>query len=815
MRLLLPKALLLLLLSTLMACGADEPRGGEQIREFTQGMRWAPGFVPFYHDSRKGRVYLLLDDSNRELLYQESLPRGVGSNDIGLDRGQLGGAAAWVRFESAGDKVMLKRLNQSYLADSPNDAERRSVEQAFASSVLWGFPVVARDRNQLLVDATDFLLRDSHGIARRLKALGEGSYKPDASRSAVYEPRTRAFPRNTELEAVLTLVGDDPGPELRSVVPDPYAITVHTHHSFIALPESGYRSRAFHPESGYWTHTVADYAAPINESLERRVIRRHRLVKKDPAAAVSDPVEPIIYYLDPGTPEPVRSALIEGASWWAEAYEAAGFSNAFRVEMLPDEADPMDVRYNVIQWVHRSTRGWSYGSSVVDPRTGEIIKGHVTLGSLRVRQDLLIARGMTSPFADDGDDREAMAMSLARIRQLSAHEVGHTLGLAHNFAASVRDRASVMDYPHPRMTLAEDGTISLDDAYAVGIAEWDKRAIRYGYAQYADAQEESTALAALLADNRASGFEFISDPDSRELSDFHPRSHLWDGGAEPVAELERMMQLRAAALARFGADSLPPGSPLSDLQEAIVPVFLYHRYQVEAVAKLVGGADYRYAIKGDTAAPAVTAVSPGRQAAAVDALIATMQPDSLVLPSTLLQQIPPKAYGYERHRESAPARTGALFDPLTLSEVAVGHSLDALLHPERLARLALQHSLDSAQMSPAQLFGRLQDALLVREYPGYEGAIDRRSAGLLLQHWRKLLADDAVEPEVRAASRAALEKAQRLMRARYRNSAPYAEFYRYQNGLIEQVLDGRFQPLETAPAELPPGSPIGGAAGSY
>jgi hypothetical protein len=369
-----------------------------------------------------------------------------------------------------------------------------------------------------------------------------------------------------------------------------------------------------------------------------------------------------------------------------------------------------------------------------------------------------------------------------------------------------------MDYPQPQMTLAEDGTISLQNAYATGIADWDKRAITYGYAEYGDPAAEADALAAQLADNRAAGFEFISDPDSRDISDFHPRSHLWDGGAEPVAELERLMALRAAALERFGADSLPSGAPLSDLQEAIVPVYLYHRYQVEAVAKLVGGADYRYALKGDAVAPAVTAVTPERQAAAVDALLATLNPAALALPASLLEQIPPKAYGYRRNRESAPARTGALFDPLTLSEAAAGHSLAALLHPERLARLALQHSLDPAQLSPAQLFARLHDALLLREYAGFEGAIDRRSSGLLLQHWRNLLLEDEVEPEVRAAALAALEKAQRLMRARYRSPAPYADFYRYQNGLTEHALEGRMQPVETIPARMPPGSPIGSPA---
>ncbi|WP_439102063.1 zinc-dependent metalloprotease [Congregibacter sp.] len=810
-----------LLVTLLSACGGSEPGGGEQIREFAEDMEWQPGFVSFYHDTRQGKIYLLLDESNNELLYQESLPRGIGSNDLGLDRGQLGGDAAVARFEPAGDKVLLRQINQDFRSSTANAAERQSVEEAFASSVLWGFPVVARDGDQRLVDATEFLLRDSHGVAARIKALGEGSFKPDATRSAVFEPRSRAFPLNTELEAIVTFVGDDPGPLLRSVAPDPHSVTVHTHHSFIALPDDGFEPRVFHPEAGFFDLAYADYSTPIDESLEKRLIYRHRLVKKDPSAAVSDPVEPLVYYLDAGTPEPVRSALIEGASWWADAFEAAGFRDAFRVEMLPEDADPMDVRYNLIQWVHRSTRGWSYGSSVVDPRTGEILKGHVSLGSLRVRQDLLIARGMTGAFADDGgadgdadsDDNEAKAMALARIRQLSAHEVGHTLGLAHNFAASIRDRASVMDYPHPQMSLNGDGEISLDDAYATGMGDWDKRAIRYGYAQFDGADDEAAALEEMLADNRASGFEFISDPDSRDLSDFHPRSHLWDSGADPVAELHRVMKLRAAALDEFGASSIPAGSPMSDLQEALVPVFLFHRYQLEAVAKLVGGADYRYALKGDHSGPVVVPVSSARQRAALEGILATLRPDALSLSPALLQQIPPKAYGYSRTRESAPSRTGALFDPLSLAEAAAGHSYDALLHPERLARLALQHSLDPAQLSPALLFTRLQDAILLQEYSGMEAAIDRRSGGLLLKHWRQLFVNIHTDPEVRAAARGALEKARRLMQARSRRggegASDYADFYGYQEWLIGQALEGRMPPQESKGSPMPPGSPIG------
>ncbi|MEO0436099.1 MAG: zinc-dependent metalloprotease [Pseudomonadota bacterium] len=819
----------------LSACGGDEPKGGEQIRQYTQGMSWQDGFLPLYLDERKGRVYLLLQSSELELLYQESLPRGIGSNDIGMDRGELGDRTALVRFEAAGERVLLKKLNLRYRADSQSEAERLAVEQAFASSVLWGFPVVARDGQQRLLDATDFLLRDSHGVARRLKAMEEGTYKVESSRSAIYPPRTRAFPNNTELEALITLVGENPGKEVRSVVPDPLAISVHMHHSFIELPDPGYRPRRFHPRSGFWSQEYADYAAPLGASLERRVIPRHRLIKANPGKGVSAPVEPLIYYLDPGIPEPVKGALLEGASWWNEAFDAAGFENAFRVEILPEGADPMDVRYNVIQWVHRSTRGWSYGASVVDPRTGEILKGHVTLGSLRVRQDLLIARGMTAPFleaellaeevssttnpnAEDGAthdgvselDDAAIAMALARIRQLSAHEVGHTLGLAHNFAASARERASVMDYPYPEIALNAPGGVKLGNAYATGIGAWDKRAIHYGYAQFEEASEDE-ALLEHIARNDALGFEFISDPDSRSIDDFHPRSHLWDNGAEPIAELQRLLDLRAHALNRFGAGVLTDDAPMSDLQEAIVPVYLYHRYQVEAVGKLLGGSDYAYVLKSDSVAEPVSSISRDRQRAALGALLKTLAPSVLVLPDSLLKHIPPKAYGYQRSRESAPARTGATFDPVSLAEAAAEQTLAVLLHPERLARIALQKARDENQLSLADVYSALKDSVLLPEHSGLAGAIDRRVGSSLLRRYRALMSDLAVAPEVRASARAALLDTQRLFRARHRSDEIYRRYYDFELWLIDHTMRGDGDLPESSPVRIPPGSPVGAA----
>lgn len=503
---------------------ATAPQADNSIAGFTASMIPQPGLIPIYADKTNGKVYLQVSTNNPEYLYYFSLPQGLGSNDIGLDRGQLMSLdAKLVVFEDAGDKVLLRQRNTQYRAVSDNPLEQRSVDEAFASSVLWGFPVVARTADSMLLDATEFALRDSHGVSRTLAATNQGDFSLDASRSALYWPRTKAFPKNTELEATLTFTGDKPGEFVRQVAPDPYSISVRMHHSFVQLPEAGFVARPFHPESGFWSFEYKDYAVPIEAEMMQRFVPRHRLSKKDPTAAVSEAVEPIIYYLDPGVPEPVRSALLDGAKWWDQAFAAAGYKDAFQVKMLPADADPLDVRYNVIQWVHRATRGWSYGYGLMDPRTGEIIKGHVTLGSLRVRQDYLIAQGMTAPFAADSMDpsaaddttaqtgnREAQAalseMALARIRQLSAHEIGHTLGIAHNFAASNKDRASVMDYPHPLLTLGADNKISLTGAYANGIGDWDKRVIQYGYGDFADDQ----ARLDFVSQAHQQGFRFVS-----------------------------------------------------------------------------------------------------------------------------------------------------------------------------------------------------------------------------------------------------------------------------------------------------------------
>jgi hypothetical protein len=606
------------------------------------------------------------------------------------------------------------------------------------------------------------------------------------------------------------------------VTPDPHAMTIRERTSFIALPGPGFTPRRFNPRAGYFASVYRDYTAPLGQPLDQLFILRHRLIKKDGNCKnACEAVAPIQYYVDRAAPEPIRTALVEGARWWDEAFQAAGWAKGtFRVDALPADADPMDVRYNIIQWVHRYTRGWSYGEAVADPRTGEIIKGNVTLGSLRGRQDYLIAEALLSPYKDGAAAGDAahdpmLEMVLARIRQLSAHETGHTLGLAHNFtASSVKQGDSVMDYPHPYATVNGSGQIDLSHAYAAGIGDWDKVAIDYGYREFAPGTTgdgEQAALSRILADADRAGQVFITDEDARPFGSAHPHAHLWDNGADPAAELERVLAVRAAALKNFGEGAIRPGTPMAELEKTLVPLYLFHRYQTEAAIKEIGGLDYRYNERGDGLEnPSV--VDPAEQQKALAAVLKTLAPETLTLPESILRLLPPTPPGYPRTQESFPAHTGLTFDPVAAAEAAADLTLTVLLDPARASRLIEYHMRVPGSPALRSVLEAVSAAVAQRPEGGHtlssevERAVEFRALEAMLAL--------AVNPEASSQARAIARWHIGDVLKQLTTAAPLQDSAEaiHRAALIERIQEFERDPAKFVPAppvEAPPGMPIG------
>jgi hypothetical protein len=850
------------LLCLVAAVNAQRPAGGEggagarggdakpaaTIASITQNLKKYDGFYPFFYDDKSGKIYLEIGRWGEEFLYFSSLPEGIGNG--GAERGQA--SAVIAKFIKVGPKVFLLQPDYEHRAVNGSADEKRDVADAFSQSVLYGFSPVALEGDKALVDLTPFIVRDALHIGENIgsgrgnpgsafaaaannRAGGAGGgYRLDDSRSAVYMDNTKNFPKNTEFEALVTFTengggGGGGGGRRAGVAPDASAVTVRMHQAFVQLPDSGYKPRKYDPRSGFIDFAYYDFSAPMTESLEKRFIIRHRLQKKDPNAAVSEPVEPIVYYIDRGAPPLIRNALVEGGSWWNQAFEAAGFKNAFIVKELPEGADPMDIRYNMVNWLDRSgnpQRAFSYGSGYTDPRTGEIIKGVVTLGSDRHREDYLIAEGLLQPYTEEPEvgsagkgrngaggrssgkpvDLRMQEMALARIRQLSAHEIGHTLGLMHNFEASVRDRASVMDYPFPRFSMKEDGSIDLSQVYATGIGGWDKRAIIWGYSDFPSGTDEDAALDKIMKETLKEGFKYI--PDVGGMA--HPLSNQWDDGVNPIDQLNKLMSIRRRLLDNFSEKAIPQGSPMATLQEVLVPIYLLHRYQVEAAAKSLGGLYFTHAVKNDGEKP-TEMVEPAEQWRAFDALMGTITPAALELPEALIARIPPRPTGYPATIEVFRGHTGPTFDPIAAASAAADNTLSYLLDGERAARLIEYQARDERQPGLMAVLDSLVGRTWKTMVPaGYRGELQLLVDNLTLKRMLALAADPRHADNVRAESLAAVDELKGWMQAQVGGATGKWKgallFGLEQIGEFEKDAD-KFV-IEPA-IEMPPGAPIG------
>ena len=824
----------------------EAPAAIPAIESRTSGMTAIPGFVPLFWEESSGRLYAEFEIGGEGFLYQVSLASGLGSNPVGLDRGQLS-VTAILEPMRIGPRVLLMEPNVNYRALSDNPEEVRAVEDAFAPSVLWGFAVEAATGDRALVDATDFFLRDTHGAAARIRRAGQGEFRVDRDRSAFHLPRTKGFPDNTEVETLLTFTSDAPGRLVQAVAASGEAITLRQHHSLVRLPGPGFEVREADPRIGVNGPQFLDYATPIDEPMAVRLTSRHRLHKRDPSAERSEAVEPIVYYLDPGVPEPVRGALLDGARWWNEAFEAAGFVDAFRVEVLPPGADPQDIRYNMIHWTHRRTRGWSYGGSVRDPRTGEIIKGNVNLGSLRLRQDHLHGVGLTAPYgasasgtpfglvpglppdphgpdscglsatpgfaylAQVGDGASSVDLALARVRQLSAHEVGHTLGFPHNYLASTYGgRASVMDYPAPLPILEEDGSISLDDAYGVGVGSYDVLSVRWAYGHFPP-EETAAALDAIVREGLSAETRFVAHTDNYIGAGAHPLVSVWDNGADLVRQLDREIDIRRAGLEAFGENAIRPGEALSQLEPVLVPLYLHHRFQMKAAMNTIGGQEYYYAVRGDGQRP-VAPVPGARQRAALASVLRTLETDFLALPRRILDLLPPPAYR-EGGGETFDGHTGLVFDPLAAADTSADYTVLLLLHPERMARLVNNHALDPEQPGLGEVLDRLLEATWAAPESDdpYLRAVGEAAERSVLNGMMR----EAQNPDNPARVRAVLEDRLAYLGDRLEAADGLSPHERLAAADIRRFSE-RAESLDpnARRPELPPGSPIGSPSGS-
>ncbi len=776
------------------------------IGETVAGNTAIEGYFNLYWDDALGNLYWEIDKLDTEFLYQISMGSGLGSNPIGIDRGQLRGTYV-LAAQRVGPRVLLVEPNYRYRATSDNPLEVQAVNDAFAPSVIWGFDIVAAEGDSVLVDATNFFLRDARDVVGQIARSNQGAFSLDTSRSALFLDNTAGYPENVEVEAMLTFTSSNPGNLVNSVAASGNSITLRQHHSIVKLPDDNFEPRLADPRIGTFGPTIQDYGTDIDTDKNVRLVARHRLEKADPTAARSRAVEPIVYYVDSGTPEPIKTALIEGASWWNQAFDAAGFIDAFQVRELPAGADAQDVRYNMIHWTHRRTRGYSYGGSVQDPRTGEIIKGNVNLGSLRLRQDYLMGQALVPAFdymaEVVADTSASVNMALDRVRQLSAHEVGHTLGFPHNYIASAYGRESVMDYPAPLIEITDDGRIDLSNAYVQRIGEYDKLAVRYAYSQFAPDADAAEELAAIVQESLDTGLIFMDHNNNNFRGAGHQFAGVWDNGDNLVEHLKHEIEVRRIGLANFSQKVIDRGTPISELEWALLPLYMHHRFQLNSAAQSIGGADYRYAVRGDGQLP-LTIVEAEEQRDALETVLSTLTPEFLAIDPEILKMLPPSAHRYATG-EAFPGRTQLLFDPLGAAEAAASLTLEILLHPARMARLVAYGSLGDYP-NLEEVVDRLLEVTWGAQTQGsdYLTQVLHVAQRVTINEMMTQATSDENSGEVRAVLTQALARlASSLESIRSPSS--------HQATAVADIRRWQADPTRNAPAEaltMPPGDPI-------
>jgi len=774
----------------------------------TSGMERRAGLIPLYLDDRQGRLFLEIPrDTTRVLaFFQQST--GLGSNPIGIDRASNGPDHV-ARFERNGDRVLVIFENWSYRGESSRDPGlAATVAESFPSSTVGALPLLAIEGGRLLVDATDFVYRDWLDVAGTLTRSNEGNYAVARDRSSVDRAYTKAFPENTEIDVALTFVAQGrPGGTVSSIVPDGRAFTLRQHISFVQLPDNGYRPRALDPRVGFFGITFRDYAQPIQGSLEQRWISRHRLERVNPNDAASAFRKPITYYIDPGIPEPLRTATIEGARFWEEAFNQAGLRGGFRVEMLPAGADPMDARYNTVMWVNRHERGWSFGGSEGDPRTGQIIKGVAHMDSHRNRTDYNIYASLVgaAPAAAD------TAFILARIRQVTAHEIGHTIGMAHNYIASTYDRGSVMDYPAPRVRLSAAGEIDLSAAYDRGPGEYDVWAIRWAYGIFPQATERDS-LDAIVREGLRKGYLFLADGDARPDFASDPRTNLWDDAATELEFLRHQGDVRRVAMRRFGLGNLRAGEPVALLQERFAPLYFFHRFAINSATKAIGGMEYSNAVVGD-GQQATRTVSAARQRQALAALVAALQPAELAIPDSVLTLLAPRAFGFGGAPvELFGTRTRPTFDELGAARTLAQMVVDGILQRERAARLVQQSVYGDRPLTLAETIDALIDGTWGGAAPASAklSAVRRVTQRAVADRLLLLAADSNAAPEVRAMAEYKINEL--IPRARTQARAGSVEQRAHYASLVTDLtrwIERRELPALSPALRPPPGDPFG------